>query len=71
MRNSVWSSETPSKAVKRLVAERENCDQSQLGTLDMEVDVPDLDQLHNPPIEFRYCGYRITVTADELIKIES
>ena len=70
MGNLIWPSEHPSEAVRRLVAEREKCNQSQLGTLDREVDVTDLDQLHNLPIQFRYCGYRITVTVDEVIKIE-
>jgi hypothetical protein len=71
MGNSLRPSESPSEAVKRLVAERENCHQSQLGNLDDVVDIAALDQLPNPPIKFRYCGYHVVVTADETIKIES
>jgi hypothetical protein len=67
---SIHSSESPSEAVKRLVAEQENCQQSQLGDLDNAVDMDALNQLHNP-IEFHYCGYQIIVTADEAVKIES
>lgn len=71
MGNSIRPSESPSEAVRRLVAERENCHQSQLGNLDNVVDVDALNQLHNPPIDFHYCGYHLIVIADETIKIES
>lgn len=68
--NSVRASESSTEAVKRLVANHENCSESNLGNLGAVVDVATLDKLRNPPIEFRYCGYEITVTADEIIKIE-
>lgn len=71
MSNPICSSESPSEAVRRLVAEREKCRRFQLGTLDAAVDVAALDELRNPPIEFRYCGYHVTVTADETITIEA
>lgn len=70
MENSIQPSVPPSEAVRLLVAERENCHQSQLGNLDNVVDVAALDQLLKPPIEFRYCGYHVIVTGDKTIKIE-
>jgi len=57
--------------VRSLVANHENCRPSELGNLDGVVDVTALNQIRNPPVEFRYCGYQVTVTADESIEIES
>lgn len=71
METSIRASESPDEAVRSLVANHENCRPSELGNLDGMVDVTALNQIRNPPVGFRYCGYQVTVTADESIEIES
>lgn len=70
MQESVRPSESPDEAVKRIVAEQEDCPPSALGTLSSIVDVDRLENLVHPPIEFEYCGYELEVQADETIIIE-
>jgi hypothetical protein len=70
MEDSVHPSESPDEAVKRIVADQEDCHPSELGTLSSVVDVDRLENLVNPPIEFEYCGYELEVQADETIIIE-
>lgn len=67
MRESVRLAESPDEAVKRIVAEQEDCSPSALGTLSAVVDVERLENLADPPIEFEYCGYKLEVQADETI----
>lgn len=63
----IRESESPSHAVKRSIARKEECEPPQLGHLEKTVDVERLDALGDPPIEFRYSGYHVTVTADRTI----
>jgi hypothetical protein len=69
MQGQIREDESPSEAVKRLVAEREECSPRQLGKLTDAVDVAKLDAYENHPVEFQYCGYRLTLTSDETIHI--
>jgi hypothetical protein len=69
MQGQIREDESPSEAVKRFVANREECSPMQLGKLTDAVDVAKLDEYENYPIEFQYCGYRLTVTSDETIHI--
>lgn len=62
--------ESPSQAVKRIIASKEQCTPSQLGRLEEAVDVERLDALREPPIEFRYSGYHVTVEADGTIRTD-
>lgn len=71
MAERVQQGESPSAAVKRLVAKREECKVEQLGNLTEAIDVEELNECENQPIEFRYCGYQVTVTEDKTITIES
>lgn len=59
--------ETPSRAVQRTIANQEECATTQLGRLTEAVNVDRLDDLRDPPIEFRYCGYHVEVTADRTV----
>lgn len=63
-------SDSPSDAVKRFIARKEECNPSQLGDLGQAVYVDRLDTLRDPPIEFQYSGYHVTVTGDGTIKID-
>lgn len=69
MQGHIREDESPSEAVKRLVAEKEGCIPLQLGKLSGAIDVTKLDTYENHPVEFQYCGYRLTVTSDETIHI--
>lgn len=68
--NRVRGEETPSEAIKRLVAEKEECSVVNLGTLSDVVGVDELNRPENLPLEFQYCGYQITLNNDETIKID-
>lgn len=70
MKERIRPSESPSEAVKRIVAEREETHPSVLGRLAVVVDVNELDRLVDPPIEFSYCGYELEVKADETVIVE-
>lgn len=70
MKELILPSESRSEAVKRVVAEREETTPSELGCLRRAVDVDDLNDLVDPPIEFSYCGYELVVKADETIIVE-
>lgn len=72
-------SQTPSTAVKRFLAELEECDPSQLGTLSHAVDVDELDELVERPTErrgvsrsiaFSYCGYALELHSSGTLRIE-
>jgi hypothetical protein len=69
MWGKIREDESPSDAVKRVVADLEECPPKQLGSLTDAVDVAELNDYENHPIEFQYCGYRLTVTSDETIHI--
>ena len=69
MQGQIREDEFPSDAVKRLVSDLEECPPKQLGSLTNAADVAELNDYENHPIEFQYCGYRITVTSDETIHI--
>jgi hypothetical protein len=70
MKKSVGPSESPDEAVRRIVANQEQCHPSELGKLSSLIDINRLENLENPPIEFEYCGYELEVQADETIIIE-
>ncbi|MFC4989330.1 HalOD1 output domain-containing protein [Saliphagus infecundisoli] len=70
----------PSSCIKKLIAELEECDPSQLGDLSTAVDTGELNTLTNPPpnkrteerrsIGFVYCGYQTEVNSDRTLYIE-
>lgn len=66
----IRSSESPSEAIKRVIANREACQTTKLGDLGEALDSERLNQLQNPPIEFTYCGYHIELDADHNIEID-
>jgi len=77
MEYQIHSSEVTSDAVKREIAELEECRPSKLGTLSLAVDVDALDAI--PPFEhpdegtksfeFQYCGYSDDVNRNGVISI--
>jgi len=59
-----------SEAIKREVADREQCEPGELGDLRRAVDIERLVEVRNPPIEFTYCGYDVRIDADRKITID-
>lgn len=81
MVTNVKSNESASRAVKRLIAQSEDCRPSQLGTLKAVVDVNELaekiesspsdQETCTRPLIFQYCGYSVEVRSDRTISIDS
>ena len=87
LENLVWSIERtippdtqPSSYIKMGIAELEECNPSQLGTLSKVADIDELNTLIDPPpnkrteesesIGFLYCGYQIELNNDRTLYIE-
>lgn len=76
---TVSASESTGTAVKRMIAELEECELSHLGTLSQAVDVDRLESLvasspsgdgDSQSIQFRYCGYAVEVWSDRTVTVE-
>ncbi|GCF16003.1 hypothetical protein Harman_39380 [Haloarcula mannanilytica] len=74
----VRESETVKTAVKRVIAELEDCPMSKLGTINHCVDIDTLNAIGNldinsadepHSISFYYCGYEVVVYNDHTIEI--
>lgn len=80
MEREVQHTESVETAVKRVIAEVEECRPTQLGTLQDVIDIEELEELvDSPPQEseehtqsflFRYCGHPVTVHSDRTIVIK-
>lgn len=81
MKQVVKPSELASTAVKRVIADLEECKPSQLGTLSQQVNIDELNAIIDSSphdgeekpqsITFRYCGYAIEVYSDRTVHISN
>jgi hypothetical protein len=80
MEREVQHMESVETAVKRVIAEVEECRPTQLGTLQDVIDIEELEELvdsppqeseeHTQSFSFRYCGHPVTVHSDRTIVIK-
>lgn len=61
--------------VKEAIATLEECHPTKLGSLDRAIDSEQLDAVTTLPaaefpVQFRYCGYTVTIDDTETIRIE-
>jgi len=80
MEHEVQHTESVETAVKRVIAEVEECRPTQLGTLQDVIDIEELEELvdsppqeseeHTQSFSFRYCGHPVTVHSDRTIVIK-
>ncbi|MDT3436761.1 HalOD1 output domain-containing protein [Haloarcula sp. 1CSR25-25] len=80
MEREVQHTESVETAVKRVIAEVEECRPTQLGTLQDVIDIEELEELvdsppqeseeHTQSFSFRYCGHPVTVHSDRTIVIK-
>lgn len=80
MEERIEPPDSPATAVRRAIADLEQCRRDQLGELASVVDVDELNAILDPPpgsgpgdvetITFEYCGYLVAVRSDGTLAIQ-